>query len=177
MDYLAPRQGDWRDSAVTGHGRYLLDLVKAGLQQFKDLAAGITRKPDAQAASWSLPPRMSSVPRARHLARARLSSWGLDEPSDVVELLVSELVTNALCHAHEPYRLTLFASDGLLRCEVEDSDPTLPHLCHAADDDEHGRGLALLDLLACCWGCERTRDGKTVWFELPTGNGHQHAHR
>jgi hypothetical protein len=92
----------------------------------------------------------------------------------VAELLVSELVTNALCHAVGPYRLTLSALDGLLRCEVEDSSPELPRLYGDLARDEGGRGLYLLDALACCWGSAYTSTGKATWFELPTGASQEH---
>lgn len=128
---------------------------------------GLTTDPGEQVASWSLPPDVSSVPRARHLTRAWLADWGLEGLAEVAELLVSELVTNALCHARGPYRLTLHATDDLLSCEVEDADAALPYLCQAGEDDEHHRGLGLLDLLARDWGSEPTPEGKTVWFELP----------
>lgn len=106
------------------------------------------------------------MPQARHLTRACLADWGLHEHSTVAELLVSELVTNALCHSRGTIRLVLSFQDGLLRCEVEDADPSLPRACRARDDEERGRGLHLLELLSCCWGSARTSEGKTVWFEL-----------
>ncbi|MFD1933684.1 MULTISPECIES: ATP-binding protein [Nonomuraea] len=122
---------------------------------------------DVRCASWSLPPDASSVAWARHLIRARLASWALDGPSEVAQLLVSELVTNAVRHARGPYRLVLYVVEDLLRCEVQDADEILPQLRHVDAGDENGRGLAVLDLLACCWGSQRTLEGKSVWFELP----------
>jgi anti-sigma regulatory factor (Ser/Thr protein kinase) len=106
------------------------------------------------------------VGKARHLTRSQLIEWGVDGQSEITELLVSELVTNALCHAHGTIRLTLSLQDGLLRCEVEDSDPALPSVYQAREDEDRGRGLHLIDLLSCCWGSARTPMGKIVWFEL-----------
>lgn len=120
-----------------------------------------------QIASWRLAPDLFSVRRARRVTRDTLAGWNLDGFRDVVELLVGELVTNALCHAPGPCRFTLSAVDGLLRCEVEDSDPHLPGLPETRAFDESGRGLQLVDMLACCWGSVRTPVGKIVWFELP----------
>nr|WP_203943981.1 ATP-binding protein [Planotetraspora thailandica] len=117
--------------------------------------------------SWPLAADARSVARARRLTRDRLTKWGMHEMSDVAELLVSELVTNALCHARGPVGLTLSTMDGLLRCEVEDAGTVVPHVYEATDDDEGGRGLGLLDMLACCWGGARTSTGKVMWFELP----------
>jgi len=125
-------------------------------------------EPGTQTASWALEPDLSSVSRARRLIRARLTTWGLEGFSDVVELLVSELVTNALRYAPGPCRLTISALDGLLRCEVEDASRELPRVRKNRPFDEGGRGLQLLDMLACCWGGARTTTGKAVWFELPT---------
>ncbi|MEU4533535.1 ATP-binding protein [Streptosporangium sp. NPDC023825] len=119
--------------------------------------------------SCSFAPESASVPQARHLTRACLADWGLhEEHSTVAELLVSELMTNALRHSRGTIRFALSFQDGLLRCEVEDADPDsrLPRVCRARDDEERGRGLHLLELLSCCWGSARTTDGKAVWFEL-----------
>ncbi|MCT9932328.1 ATP-binding protein [Planotetraspora sp. A-T 1434] len=123
--------------------------------------------PGIQVWSWRLPSSLRSVARARRLTRERLSAWGMEKVTDVAELLVSELVTNALCHARGPIRLALSATEGMLRCEVEDGGTVLPRLYNAHEDDEGGRGLCLLDMLACCWGAARTANGKVMWFELP----------
>jgi signal transduction histidine kinase len=111
------------------------------------------------------------VPKARRLARERLTEWGLENSRDVVELPVSEVVTNALRHTPGPCRLTLFTLDGLLRCEVEDDSTEVPLMRRNRTWGETGRGLHLLDMLACCWGSARTSSGKTVWFELPAMAG------
>ncbi|MCQ8190771.1 ATP-binding protein [Streptomyces rugosispiralis] len=118
--------------------------------------------------SWLLPSEPSSVPTARRLALAQLSAWTLHEFADDAELLVSELVTNALRHAGGPIRLTLSlcSGDRAFRCEVADEDPGQPLPRQACGDDEGGRGLHLLDLLSRCWGSTCTAAGKVVWFEL-----------
>jgi hypothetical protein len=72
------------------------------------------------------------------------------------ELLVSELVTNSLCHTRGPLRLNLQARDSRLRCEVEDTDPTGPVRRVVDAGAEGGRGIDLLDLLAEAWGSTRT---------------------
>ncbi|MCG5221144.1 ATP-binding protein [Streptosporangium soli] len=162
---------DSPDTNECGDGRtrvwdWLRAFVQRLEERLEELTVGPVQAMCEQIGSWSLPSEVSSVPWARRLARTQLAAWGLADLVEVTELLVSELVTNALSHARGPYRLTLSAADGLLRCEVEDADTTLPHLQHARPDDEHGRGMDLLDLLACCWGSELTPEGKTVWFEL-----------
>ncbi|MEU0569026.1 ATP-binding protein [Nonomuraea sp. NPDC005983] len=161
LDHNVAHRSDRRDKAFSGYEFW--DRLKAGFQRFN----APWEEPDEQVSSWVFAGKASSVPRARRITRSRLAAWGLGDRIEAAELLISELVTNALSHAHGPYRLTLSATDGLLRCEVSDADPTPPHLGEADLDDEHGRGLAVLDLLACCWGSEPTSEGKTVWFELP----------
>lgn len=141
--------------------------LRTTVLQLGERVARPPEEPPAPEVSWPLPPEPSSVPRARRLVRARLAEWGLEEQSEVAELLVSELVTNALDHARGTIRLTLCCQDGLLRCEVEDAHPAAPRMRRARDDDERGRGLYMLDLLSCCWGSARTPAGKAVWFELP----------
>ncbi|HUR03370.1 MAG TPA: ATP-binding protein [Nonomuraea sp.] len=166
----APRQGDSRDAAMLGNGRISLRYrLKFGVRRLGELATGSNRMPGEQLASGWLSPSMSTVPRVRRLTRARLAAWGLDEQVEIAELLVSELVTNALRHAPGPYRLTLFATDGMLRGEIEDAGTAPLHVNQARPGDEQGRGLHMINLLACCWGSETTSGGKTVWFELPTG--------
>ncbi|MFC7723282.1 ATP-binding protein [Nonomuraea recticatena] len=145
-----------------GLGGLIRDGLEVVARAFDWRAADSNR---ARTASWRLAPELVSVPRSRCLTRARLARWGLRDQT--AELLVSELVTNAVCHGRGPVLLTLFAEDGLLRCEVGDAEDTLPEMRSAYKDDESGRGLFLLDMLSCCWGTDRTSAGKVVWFELP----------
>ncbi|MEU5026091.1 ATP-binding protein [Streptomyces milbemycinicus] len=130
--------------------------------------------------SWVLPRHPSSVPSARRLVLSQLAVWALAGSADDAELLVSEVVTNALRYTGGSVRLTLCLcpADGALRCEVEDADPTPPQSRQPCEEDEGGRGLYLIDLLARSWGSHRTGTGKTVWFELhvrPGAGQHRHA--
>ncbi|MFF4620003.1 ATP-binding protein [Nonomuraea jabiensis] len=125
------------------------------------------RQTTCRTASWWLAPDLGSVCAARRLTREKLAGWGLDDQVEAAELLVSELVGNAVEHAYGPVRLSFSAEDGLLRCEVEDENPDLPQMRVVDADAESGRGLFLVDLLSCCWGGVRTARGKAVWFELP----------
>lgn len=116
-----------------------------------------------------LDPEPRSVREARALARERLADWGLDELADTLELLVSEVVTNAVRHSGSarPVDLRLVRTDSLL-CEVTDGGRDLPELRDAGPDDEAGRGLRVVNALAREWGAGRSADGTTsVWFELP----------
>lgn len=99
------------------------------------------------------------------MIRDVLRQWGLDDLVSTAELLVSELVSNALRHASGPLHLTLERVSGL-RCLVSDGSADLPRPADAGPEDECGRGLLLVDMLAAQWGCEGGPGGKSVWFEL-----------
>ncbi|MEV5608745.1 SpoIIE family protein phosphatase [Streptomyces sp. NPDC052225] len=117
-------------------------------------------------AHWELAAEPAEVGRARALVREQLADWGLLHLEYATELMVSELVTNAVRHARgERVHLRLVRSGSLL-CEVEDTEHTLPNLLSAGPGDEFGRGLRVVTHLAREWGTSRTAHGKTVWFEL-----------
>ncbi|MFJ9583117.1 ATP-binding protein [Streptomyces acidicola] len=124
--------------------------------------------PGAGHRSVEYDPCPSAAGRARAEVRRQLESWGLTEQSETAELLVSELVTNALLHARSRLRLTLSAAHGVLRCEVSDADGRRPRVHRATETSEDGRGMFLVDTLARRWGCHQDGPGKTVWFELAT---------
>jgi anti-sigma regulatory factor (Ser/Thr protein kinase) len=121
-------------------------------------------------AHWLLSPRPAAVARSRRLVRQTLADWSLPELCDTAELLVTELVTNAIRYATDPIELRLLHTSTLL-CEVRDNDHYLPILLEADDLDENGRGLFLVSRLAQRWGSSRTAHGKVVWFELATADG------
>ena len=124
-----------------------------------------TRALDTQhVATWNLPARPAVVAQARNLVTDQLSAWDIKEPSFVTELLVSELVTNAIRHADPPIQLRLI-HDRHLICEVSDASSTAPHLRRARTYDEGGRGLMLVAQLTSAWGTRQTRTGKTIWAE------------
>lgn len=115
---------------------------------------------------WSLPLDRSAVATARESTRRQLALWGLDKLSDTAELLVSELVTNAIRAASYEVELRLMRV-GKLLVEVSDDNHNLPQLQRADPDDIRGRGLALVSHLSRRWGTSRKAVGKVVWFELP----------
>ncbi|WP_369233524.1 SpoIIE family protein phosphatase [Streptomyces sp. R21] len=129
------------------------------------LAARFDGIAPSDVAYWFLEPEDAAPGRARKLARRALSRWGLEEMSDSVELLISEVVTNAVRYASRPVTLRLLRTD-VLRCEVGDDVPQLPRLRQARATDEGGRGLYLVNKLARRWGATRLSTGKVVWFEL-----------
>lgn len=117
-------------------------------------------------AEWRLALDPAEVRRARAVVREQLHDWGLARLADPAELMVSELVTNAVRHSHSrPVQLRLIRGETLL-CEVDDDDHTLPTLLGADPAAETGRGLRVVSTLAREWGTSRTAAGKTVWFEL-----------
>ncbi|WTU08821.1 serine/threonine-protein phosphatase [Streptomyces sp. NBC_00075] len=129
------------------------------------LAARFDGIAPSDVAYWYLDPEDAAPGRARRLARRALSRWGLEDLTDSVELLVSEVVTNAVRYASRPITLRLLRTD-VLRCEVGDDVPQLPRLRQARATDEGGRGLYLVNRLARRWGATRLSTGKVVWFEL-----------
>ncbi|MFD6313575.1 SpoIIE family protein phosphatase [Streptomyces nigra] len=134
------------------------------------LMARVQGLPADSVGDWTLPREPRSVGRAREFARTRLQSWDLEALVDTTELLVSELVTNALRYGEGEIRLRLLL-DRTLVCEVWDSGLVQPRRRRARDTDEGGRGLQLVGLLSAAWGSRRTPRGKTVWFELPLPDG------
>ncbi|MEU3792849.1 SpoIIE family protein phosphatase [Streptomyces fructofermentans] len=113
---------------------------------------------------WYLEPQPLTARQARRLTRRALRMWGLDSLLDSTELMVSEVVTNAVRFATRPISLRLLRTD-VLRCEVTDDSPQVPRMQRAAPADEGGRGLFLVDQLARRWGATRLSAGKVVWFE------------
>lgn len=131
------------------------------------LAARFDGIAPSDVAYWFLEPEDAAPGRARRLARRALARWDLEELSDSVELLISEVVTNAVRYAERPVTLRLLRTD-VLRCEVGDDSPQLPRQRRARDTDEGGRGLFLVNRLARRWGATRLSTGKVVWFEVST---------
>ncbi|MEU4263740.1 ATP-binding SpoIIE family protein phosphatase [Streptomyces sp. NPDC025273] len=131
------------------------------------LAARFDGIAPSDVAYWFLEPEDAAPGRARRLARRALSRWGLDDLADEAELLVSEVVTNAVRYAERPVTLRLLRTD-ILRCEVGDDSPQLPRQRRARETDEGGRGLFLVNRLARRWGATRLSTGKVVWFEMVT---------
>ncbi|WP_051839526.1 ATP-binding SpoIIE family protein phosphatase [Streptomyces sp. NRRL F-5126] len=125
-----------------------------------------TRVVDAShTANWQLPAAPESVAEARKLADDQLDAWGLDRLSLTTELIVSELVTNAVRYAGGPIGLRLIRDAAVLICEVSDPSNTQPRLVRAGDTDEGGRGLYIV--AQCCqrWGSRYGHRGKTIWTE------------
>ncbi|MDX3850157.1 SpoIIE family protein phosphatase [Streptomyces sp. AK02-01A] len=119
-----------------------------------------------QVACWDLPPDPAVVARAREQVSSQLIAWGLEDIGFTTELVVSELVTNAIRYADAPIQLRLIR-DRVLISEVSDATSTSPHLRRARAFDEGGRGLFLVAQLSQRWGSRQTPNGKTIWAEQP----------
>ncbi|MFF3937437.1 SpoIIE family protein phosphatase [Streptomyces phaeofaciens] len=114
--------------------------------------------------SWEVPADPVAVAEARARATRQVEEWGLGELAMTSELIVSELVTNAIRYADGPIRLRLIR-DARLTCEVADASSTAPRLRHARSTDEGGRGLFLVAQLSHRWGARYTGEGKIIWAE------------
>ncbi|MEU6407043.1 SpoIIE family protein phosphatase [Streptomyces sp. NPDC046985] len=115
-------------------------------------------------AAWEVPEDASAVHTVRENVLGTLAQWGLEELAFSTELIVSELVTNAIRHAGGPIGLRLIHERCLI-CEVSDASNISPHLRRALHTDEGGRGLFLVAQVAQRWGTRYTDAGKTIWAE------------
>nr|WTB35369.1 ATP-binding protein [Streptomyces sp. NBC_00830] len=140
------------------------------IPQLADLSPGT----EALRYCFALPAHPESVAGARRLTRARLDEWRLDAGAhEAAVLIVSELVTNAVVHtASARVVCELHCLERRLRIAVQDQghQPGGPKLRRTADD-EHGRGLLLVDAMSSAWGSHDAGDGagRIVWAELPHG--------
>ena len=111
-----------------------------------------------------LPPEPSSAGAARRFVAAALDAG--DEVAELAMLLVSELASNAVLHAHTLFEVAVYVDDGRLRVEVSDGNPNMPSLKTYARESIAGRELHMVAASADRWGFDTQRDGKVVWFEL-----------
>lgn len=118
-------------------------------------------------AGCTLAADLKSAREARAFVDELLARWDAEEAIDVVVLLVSELVTNAVLHAGSRVELSVRLLADAVRVEVVDTSPVIPSPKEADDTDTSGRGLAIMDAMASAWGVDPLPDGKRVWFEVP----------
>ncbi|MGW0873290.1 SpoIIE family protein phosphatase [Streptomyces sp. NPDC002740] len=118
-----------------------------------------------QVGEWEVPGDPAAVSRIRAEATRRLESWGLGAAAFTTELILSELVTNAIRYGASPISLRLLRDRDSLICEVADGTSTSPHLRRAAFTDEGGRGLFLVAQMSRRWGTRYTDRGKIIWAE------------
>ncbi|MFJ2606241.1 SpoIIE family protein phosphatase [Streptomyces sp. NPDC087425] len=122
--------------------------------------------PASRVATWHIPPDPALVAPMRKQVVEQLAAWELQEAAFTAELVVSELVTNAIRYGARPIRLRLIHDAVTLICEVSDTSHTAPHLRRAKTWDEGGRGLLLVAQLTQRWGSRHTTEGKTIWAEI-----------
>jgi PAS domain S-box-containing protein len=130
------------------------------------LVARTRALPADRIACWDLPADPAVVADVRSRTARQLATWGLEDIAFNTELLVSELVTNAIRHAHGPIQVRIIL-DSLLSCEVSDGSSSAPHLRRADRYDEDGRGLMLVSQVAERWGTRHTSTGKIIWAQQP----------
>ncbi|WMX44334.1 SpoIIE family protein phosphatase [Streptomyces roseicoloratus] len=130
------------------------------------LVARTRRLPADDVSEWDVPAELRAVSPARRHAEKRVREWWPDADAFPVELVVSELVTNAVRHGAAPITLRLIRGETTVVCEVDDAALVAPHIRHAKASDEGGRGLHISASLADGWGVRYREDGKTVWAEL-----------
>lgn len=110
----------------------------------------------------------TAVRQVRQAVARTLEGWGVHERIDDVQLVVSELVTNAIRHGIGPIEVGVACKEGRLRLEVIDADPDhVPAPADANDLDAGGRGLTIIEALSFTWGVEPRGDKKVVWAEIP----------
>ena len=128
------------------------------------LVARTRELPPDRIADWDVPPDPAAVAGMRDAVSEKLEAWGLSELGFTTELVLSELITNAIRYGAEPFHVRLIR-DRTLICEVSDGSSTSPHLRYAATTDEGGRGLFLVSQMTERWGTRYTPQGKVIWAE------------
>ncbi|WP_078883802.1 SpoIIE family protein phosphatase [Streptomyces sp. NRRL S-340] len=134
------------------------------------LVARTRALPAGRIADWDVPPDPAAVAETRLAACAKLDEWGLADLDFSLELVLSELVTNAIRYGSAPIHVRLI-HDRALVCEVSDGTSASPHLRYAATTEEGGRGLFLVARTTERWGTRYTPEGKVIWAELALPGG------
>nr|WP_229854365.1 SpoIIE family protein phosphatase/ATP-binding protein [Streptomyces filipinensis] len=140
------------------------------------LVARTCRLGPAQIAEWDVPRDPAAVAPVRSACARRLTEWGLEQAAFTAELILSELITNAIRYGSEPIAVRLLRTvptsgpaAGTLIFEVSDGSSTSPRLRRARVTDEGGRGLFLVARFAERWGTRYTSTGKVIWAEQSLG--------
>ncbi|WP_093655208.1 SpoIIE family protein phosphatase [Streptomyces wuyuanensis] len=134
------------------------------------LVARTRRLDPTLVADWQVPRDPAAVAPVRAACVRRLREWGLGHIDFAAELVLSELITNAIHYGTEPITVRL-VRDRALICEVSDGSSTSPRLRRAKVTDEGGRGLFLVARFAERWGTRYTATGKVIWAELSLHGG------
>jgi DNA-binding NarL/FixJ family response regulator len=145
-----------------GHG-YVERTVHPGVL-LEEAVALVTDATRTMAGHLDRVPQSSR--RGRRLTSRAAAAWGHDHLSEALELLVSELVTNALRHAEGNIEVVMRLGETSVRVEVHDDSPVVPSPVDRGTEAPSGRGLRIVEALAARWGVRSCRKGKSVWFEL-----------
>jgi len=122
--------------------------------------------PPGQTTTWQFGPDPEEARRARAHVRSKLATWNIDEDTaQATELVISELVTNAIRYGTPPMWLQII-KDLSISVAVHDGSPVAPRLRHPGTLDEFGRGLGIVGRLVEAWGTRYTPEGKIVWAEM-----------
>ncbi|MEU1423320.1 SpoIIE family protein phosphatase [Kitasatospora sp. NPDC005751] len=121
-------------------------------------------------AEWEVARDPAAVGPVRNACARKLAEWGLEHISFGTELILSELITNAVRYGKDPVRVRLLLTQTLV-CEVSDGSSTAPHIRRAKDTDEGGRGLFLVAQYAQHWGTRYSPRGKTIWATQTLDSG------
>jgi anti-sigma regulatory factor (Ser/Thr protein kinase) len=116
--------------------------------------------------SVQLPPDHAAAARARRFVADTMRAWGCEDAIADAELLVSELVTNAVLHARSETRVSIERDGTTVRVSVCDDSPARPRLRDYGPEAVTGRGLVIVDRIAQRWGVDPSDVGKCVWFEI-----------
>jgi DNA-binding NarL/FixJ family response regulator len=108
---------------------------------------------------------------AREFVTRTLEGWRCSDASAIIDLLVSEIVANAVIHARTTAELSVQLLPNRVRIAVTDREPMQPKRRPADPLTSTGRGIALVEKLSLAWGIERTPEGKCIWFETPRPDG------
>ncbi|WP_456786014.1 SpoIIE family protein phosphatase [Cellulomonas sp. P5_C5] len=128
--------------------------------------SGRTRSPRRR--RWSLPSEAASIGRARHAVVRTCQAWGIEDAANA-ELVVSELVANAVLHGFGHVSLQLYDTGDGLRIEVEDANPAPPVTTDGHPGRVGGFGMQIVERLAD-WGWRQSRGGKLVWAKVRPGS-------
>nr|WP_227025674.1 SpoIIE family protein phosphatase [Streptomyces fodineus] len=134
------------------------------------LVASTRLLPSDRVALWEVPSDPAAVAPVRSDCARTLDTWGLEDIGYATELILSELITNAIRYGSPPIRVRMLY-DRCLICEVSDGSSTSPHMRRAAPTDEGGRGLFLVGQFAERWGTRYLARGKVIWSEQALHDG------
>ncbi|HMC42897.1 MAG TPA: response regulator, partial [Acidimicrobiales bacterium] len=109
---------------------------------------------------------LTSGQSARRFVAEALDAWRASDVLQLVQLLLTELVTNSVVHARSDVDVAVLLGPRNIRVEVADSNPVLPEPRDVDETSTSGRGLALVRDLSERWGAEARAQGKVIWFEV-----------